>query len=107
MDISEKVYNALAAEHGIGVAGPSGTAHRFPSRPHDQELTNLELDCIDWGVAFGIAYGIARGEDAFESEQSVTERALAAARIAYERWGGATIFTNEAFLSDRAERTAA
>jgi len=101
----EKVYTALSEEHTFGT-GPLEVAGQFPRTPDERSLSQFELDCRDWGLAVGIAYGIARGEDPYEAEKSVTERALAAARDAYARWGRSDIFTSLAFTNDRAERVA-
>jgi hypothetical protein len=95
--LTEKVYAALADDHGFGdFADAYETVGAY--------LTTFELDCRGWGLAVGIAYGIARGEDAYEPERSVCERALTAAREAYERFGGPGIFTDEAYREDRAKR---
>jgi hypothetical protein len=42
----------------------------------------------------------------FEPNEEVVERAFLAARDAYARWGGAKIFTSEAYDEDRAGRGA-
>lgn len=104
LTLAERVYNVLAAEHGIGINGPVSSAHTYPATPQDGRLTQFEFDCLDWGLVYGIAYGIARAEDAFESEESVTGRVLEAARVAHLRWAGGEIFTGEAFGADRRER---
>ena len=102
MTLADKVYNQLSIET-LGGGSPFDFAGKFPH--HGGEfLTQFELDCHDWGVAYGIAHGIARGEDPFESNESVGQRALAAARDAYSRVAGSDIFTRKAFDADRAER---
>jgi hypothetical protein len=101
--LTEKVYTVLSEEHS-NFTSPVEVVAKFPRPSHDENLSQFELDCRDWGLTFGIAYGIARGEDPFEAERSVTDRALAAARDAFARWGGSGIFTDEAFAKDRAER---
>lgn len=103
LTLTEKVYNALASDHGFGEGNLHAAKSRYPKHS-DCGLTSFELDCRDWGLAFGIAYGIARNEDPFELEESVCERSLTAARDAYARWAGSDIFTAEAYVSDRADR---
>jgi hypothetical protein len=100
MTLTEKVYAVLGQEQSHGEAALA-TANRYPK---GDALTELDLDCRDWGFVFGFAYGIARGEDTYEPEASVLDRAEAAARDAYARWAGADIFTSEAYDKDRAER---
>jgi hypothetical protein len=102
--LAEKVYAALADDHGFGeFAEPQEIVGAYPTTGGGY-LTDFELDCRGWGLAVGIAYGIARGEDVYEPERSVCERALAAAREAYERFGGPEFFTAEAYREDRATR---
>ena len=102
--LAEKVYAALADDHGFGdFADAYETVGAYP-KTDGGYLTEFELDCRGWGLAVGIAYGIARGEDPYEGERSVCERALIAAREAYERFGGPEIFTAEAYMEDRAKR---
>lgn len=104
LTLAEKVYNTVAAERATGTKGAMEGAHTFPHTPPDSSLTSFELDCLDWGLVYGIAYGIARGEEPYELDTSVTDRALEAARAAYAKWAGSAIFTNEAFELDRRER---
>ncbi len=96
--LAERVYHALAAEEGC----PLAAAGDIPVIPEPGALTSFELDCRDWGIAYGLAHGIARGEDPFETNTSVAERALEAAKIAWARWGDSAIFTEEAFRKSRA-----
>lgn len=103
LTLTEKVYGVLAADHGFGVSDLFHAVARYP-RHGDNGLTNFEMDCRGWGLAFGIAYGIARGEDPFEPEESVSARAMTAARDAFARWGDGDIFTLEAYAADRADR---
>ncbi len=104
LTLTEKVYGALAADHGSGAWDVHRASARYPKHSGDG-LTSFELECRDWGLAFGIAYGIARGEDPFEPEERVCERAMTAARDAFARWGGSDIFTAEACAADRADRS--
>lgn len=102
MTLADKVYNQLSLEVPGGRA-PMDYLGKFPHHG-DDFLTQFELDCRDWGFAYGAAYAIARAEDPFESAASVGARVLEAARNAYARFGGSNIFTTEAFDKDRAER---
>lgn len=102
--LAEKVYAAVADDHGFGEFSDAyETVGAYPETDGGY-LTDFELDLRSWGLMVGIAYGIARGEDAYEPERSVCERALTAAREAYERFGGPEIFTAEAYREDRAKR---
>ncbi len=103
MTLEEKVYSAITAESPTGLLCARVAVGSYPACG-DELLSPFELDCRDWGFAFGVAYGIARGEDPFEADHQVAERALQAARTAFLRWGGDKIFTTEAFDRDRAER---
>ena len=74
-DLSSKV-RAIAFEE-------TPTGHRWAyehltSEP-SEDLSQREEDLREWGYAFGLAYGIARGEDPYEANGSVAERAYMAA----------------------------
>jgi hypothetical protein len=101
--LAEKVYAAMTDEHGGKFGNPYEIVGAYPNTDGGY-LTDLELDLRSWGLAVGIAYGIARGEDAHEPRQSVCERALTAARDAYERLGAPEFFTAAAYREDRAKR---
>ena len=75
-------------------------------RADEAGLTEFEMDCRDWGFVFGVTYGIARGEEPYESDDSVCERAMMAAREAFARFSKADIFTADAFEKDRSIRPA-
>ncbi len=96
--LAERVYRTLLADDGC----PLKASGDVPVTPEGEHLTVFELDCRDWGLVYGIAHGIARGEDAFEDNQSVADRALEAAKIAWTRWGNDAILTKEAFWKSRA-----
>jgi hypothetical protein len=103
MKLTEKVSTVLAAVAGNGFVDPVQTISVYP-RTADRGLTDFEADCRDWGFVFGLAYGIARGEEPYESDDSVCERAMTAAREVFSRFSKSDIFTEEAFLADRATR---
>jgi hypothetical protein len=95
--LAEKVYRCVSMERD--------GAHeaRNYATPEDQRsgvFTIFELDQQDFSLVVGLAYGIARGEDPYESVESVTERAGAAAREAFDRWGHFEL----TFEQDRAAR---
>lgn len=104
MTLEDKVFAVVTDEAPIGRRSPFEFAGTFPDKPEQQSFTSFELDCRDWGFAFGVAYGIARSEAPFESAYSIGERALEAAQAASLRWGNTRIFSMEAFKADRAER---
>jgi hypothetical protein len=103
MKLTEKVSTVLAAVAGNGFMDPVQTISVYPRAP-TPGLTDFEADCRDWGFVFGLAYGIARGEEPYESDDSVCERAMTAAREVFSRFSKSDIFTEEAFLADRAAR---
>ena len=103
--LARKVYEAVTQD---GMCGPCliDTADAFPVVPGDSAMSEFERDIRDWGVVMGVAYGIARGEDPYESRDSVLARALPAAKEAYANYGDELIFTPAGFLKDRANRQA-
>jgi hypothetical protein len=103
MELADKVSTVLSAVAGSGFMDPVGTMSIYP-RALDPGLTAFEANCRDWGFTFGVAYGIARGEEPYESEDSVCERALTAAREVFARFSQADIFTEQAFVADRDAR---
>jgi hypothetical protein len=101
--LAEKVSTVLGAVAGSGFMDPVQAMSVYP-RALEPGLTAFETDCRDWGFTFGVAYGIARGEDPYESDDRVCERALTAAREVFSRFSQADIFTEHAFSTDRAAR---
>ena len=106
MTLTDKVYAVLRSTGSGGALYPMQAAGIYP-RTGEGSLTEFEMDCRDWGFVFGVAFGIARGEEPFESDHSVCERALDSAREAFGRLTSAPIFTEDAFEKDRATREAA
>jgi len=103
MKLTDKVTTVLSAVAGTGFMDPVQTMSIYP-RGAEPGLTQFEMDCRDWGFTFGVAYGIARGEEPYESDDSVCERAMTAAREVFTRFSRANIFTEEAFDADREVR---
>ena len=99
--LADKVYNVVLEERGTELLK---AVSKYPKHPDDELLTSFEMDCRDWGLVFGVAYAIARSEDAFESENSVINRALDVARDAWLRWAGSSLIDGTAFEKDRAQR---
>jgi hypothetical protein len=101
--LADKVSTVLGAVAGAGFMDPVQTMSVYP-RAFEPGLTAFEADCRDWGFTFGVAYGIARGEDPYESDDRVCERALMAAREVFSRFSQEDIFTEHAWSADRAVR---
>lgn len=81
MTLAEKVYSVVAAE------GINYIDDRLRVLPGGR-LGEFEQDLRDWGMVYGVALGIARTEDLWESLESVSERAQAAALEAFKRLSG-------------------
>lgn len=105
MKLTDKVCTVLAAQAPAGFVDPVQAVSVYP-RADEAGLTEFEMDCRDWGFVFGVTYGIARGEEPYESDDSVCERAMMAAREAFARFSKADIFTADAFEKDRSVRPA-
>ena len=82
--LAEKVRAVLATDTPTGFTGPWDACDSEPGGPRD--LSDFECDMRHWGLTYGLAYGIARGEDPYEPNHQVAERALAAARLVWEGW---------------------
>ena len=102
--LTDKVSSVLSQDPPKGEDSALDGLRVYPR--HSDGLSEFEFDCRDWGFVFGVAYGVARSENPFEPNDELIERALLAARDAYARWGGAKIFTSEAYDEDRAGRGA-
>jgi hypothetical protein len=98
MTLAEKVTAIMRQDDNAG--SYSGLGSRPVVRTDDEGLNQFELDCRDWGFIFGLSFGIARGENAYESNESCAERALEAAQTAFALWGP------EWHWDDRFERVA-
>ena len=105
MKLTDKVCTVLAAQAAAGFVDPVQALSVYP-RADETGLTEFEMDCRDWGFVFGVTYAIARGEEPYESDDSVCERAMTAAREAFSRFSKADIFTVDAFEKDRSIRPA-
>ena len=52
------------------------------------ELSEREIDMMDWGFAFGVAWAVARDQDPGAPEELVSVRALEATQAVYEAYRG-------------------
>ncbi len=82
MTLEEKVYEMLVRDEGVGTESTVGRCQEWAPGG----LSEFEMDLLDWGCAFGIAFGLARAEEPCESNVSVGQRALEAARAAHVRY---------------------
>ncbi len=80
--LAEKAYGLLTPD-----TSPSTWAWTHPGIPNGQ-LPERELDIHDWGLMFGLTFAIARGEDPYESVESVGARAMRSAEAAFREWHG-------------------
>jgi hypothetical protein len=86
--LSERVYQAIAAEHPGGTVEPAELVYDRARNCHHPQATEREMDLMDWGFAYGIAYTLARVEaHAFEPVELAAQRASEAAWAAYQRYG--------------------
>ena len=61
MTLIEKVLAALTAVAPSGRVDPMQAVAIYPVTGNGGQLSGFEMDCRDWGFAFGVAYAIARG----------------------------------------------
>ena len=52
------------------------------------ELSDREIDMMDWGFAFGVAWAVARSQDPAAPEELVSIRALDATQAVYDAYRG-------------------
>ncbi len=69
-------------------SGFIGRVSDEPPRGENGYFTSFELDLLQWGATYGLAFGIARGEDPWESDEEVAERAITAARTVFREDSG-------------------
>jgi hypothetical protein len=75
MTLTDKLKAAFESDTPIGFDWAREYAHKVPGVAMKAE----DLDLRDWGFYYGVAYGIARGENPYETNGSVAERAFDAA----------------------------
>lgn len=92
MALAEKVWAILGYEAASGHTHPLERVWSGPVQP----AAGGAMDYGDWAFTFGVACGIARGEDPFETMESVIERAEAAAREVFVRYAGADVLADPA-----------
>jgi hypothetical protein len=56
--------------------------------PRAAELSDREVDMMDWGFAFGVAWAVARGQDPAAPEEVVSLRALDVTQAVYDAYRG-------------------
>jgi hypothetical protein len=52
------------------------------------ELSDREIEMMDWGFAFGVAWAVARGQDPAAPEELVSMRALNVTQAVYDAYRG-------------------
>jgi hypothetical protein len=52
------------------------------------ELSDREIEMMDWGFAFGVAWAVARGQDPAAPEELVSIRALDVTQAVYDAYRG-------------------
>ncbi len=52
------------------------------------ELSDREIEMMDWGFAFGVAWAVARGQDPAAPEELVSMRALDVTQAVYGAYRG-------------------
>jgi hypothetical protein len=83
MTLEDRVYAMYTLD-----CGPTKAAHenmQSKIERDDNPLTEYELDCRDWGIIMGLAFAVARGEDPYEPEGKVSDRATEATRKVWGR----------------------
>ena len=56
--------------------------------PRAAELSDREVDMMDWGFAFGVAWAVAREQDPAAPEELVSLRALDVTQAVYDAYRG-------------------
>ena len=52
------------------------------------ELSDREIEMMDWGFAFGVAWAVARGQDPEAPEELVSMRALDVTQAVFDGYRG-------------------
>jgi hypothetical protein len=55
------------------------------------ELSDREIEMMDWGFAFGVAWAVARGQDPAAPEELVSIRALDVTQAVYDAYRGSSV----------------
>jgi len=58
--------------------------------PRAAELSDREIEMMDWGFAFGVAWAVARGQDPAAPEELVSIRALDVTQAVYDAYRGSS-----------------
>ena len=86
--VSDAAYITERLRALLHLDDTDGVMEVLEKYPRGVELSEFERDLRDWGFVFGMAFAMARGEDPWETNQSVAERALMPAFAAYSDWSG-------------------
>ena len=76
---SAALRNATAQGRMMSVLGPRAA-----------ELSDREIEMMDWGFAFGVAWAVARGQDPAAPEELVSIRALDVTQAVYDAYRGSS-----------------
>ena len=55
------------------------------------DLSDREIEMMDWGFAFGVAWAVARGQDPAAPEELVSIRALDVTQAVYDAYRGSSV----------------
>jgi hypothetical protein len=88
VELQNKLLAHVRTETPTGFRDFLDFLHSRPVLPAGESLGEFEYDLVDWGSLYGVAYGIARGEDPWESNADVAERAFDAAWAVWDSWAG-------------------
>lgn len=80
-DLGQRVYAMIAVDRG-----PIEYAHEGWEQQSKTPLSAFELNIRDWSLMLGLAYAIARGEDPYAPDDATAEKAIEAARAAWNRF---------------------
>ena len=73
--------------------------------PRAAELSDREVDMMDWGFAFGVAWAVAREQDPAAPEELVSLRALDATQAVYDAYRGTPPRRRPTAAAQRRSRT--
>jgi hypothetical protein len=76
---SAALRNATAQGRMMSVLGPRAA-----------ELSDREIEMMDWGFAFGVAWAVARGQDPAAPDELVSIRALDVTQAVYDAYRGSS-----------------
>lgn len=87
MTVGEKLRAAFSADEAMSNAFLE-TGHSRPQTGNGH-LGEFEMDCLDWGLAYGMAFALCReASPPWESHASVAQRAFHEAWSLWSDWSG-------------------